>query len=78
LILSKTLKRVKADFNSTDIISLQKEALAAIGNEDGVEPDYFELVDGDTLYPANQNTENIVALVAAKVGNTRLIDNVII
>jgi pantothenate synthetase len=30
------------------------------------------------LQDANQHTKNVVALVAARVGHTRLIDNVII
>jgi pantoate--beta-alanine ligase len=40
--------------------------------------EYFEIVDGNTLHPANKDTQSIVALVAARVGHTRLIDNVII
>ena len=46
---------------------------------EGVELDYFTIVNGNTLEPAtSKDEENLVALVAAKVGSTRLIDNVII
>ena len=38
--------------------------------------EYFEIANGGNLHPASQSSEEIVALVAAKVGNTRLIDNV--
>ncbi|MEO6149293.1 MAG: pantoate--beta-alanine ligase [Mucilaginibacter sp.] len=78
LVLSKTLKQVKANFNPAYINALKGQAIAAIDSEPGVELDYFELAEEDTLHPANQNTKNIVALVAAKVGNTRLIDNEIV
>ncbi len=78
LILSKTLKWVKEHFDANRIAELKKEAQLAIANEPGVELDYFEIADGENLYPANQTTRNIVALVAAKVGATRLIDNIII
>lgn len=78
LILSKTLNWVKDNFDTNTMEELQAQAKAAISNEPGVELDYFELADGDTLHPANRQTKNIVALVAAKVGNTRLIDNVVI
>ena len=78
LILSKTLYHVKENFKSDNITALKKQAEAAIRAEPGVELDYFELANADNLHPANQNTKIIVALVAAKVGNTRLIDNMII
>ena len=78
LILSKTLNRVKDNFDIHKIEELQVQAKTEINNEPGVELDYFEIADSDTLHPANQQTKNMVALVAAKVGNTRLIDNVII
>ena len=47
-------------------------------NEAGVEAEYFEIADGDTLLPGAKNATNIVALVAAWVGKTRLIDNVLL
>lgn len=78
LVLSKTLSYVKDHFNPDHIRRLQEEAIAAINNEPGVTLAYFEIADGDTLHPANKNTKKFVALVAATVGKTRLIDNVII
>ncbi|WP_345333875.1 pantoate--beta-alanine ligase [Mucilaginibacter defluvii] len=78
LILSKTLNQVKNNFSSTDINTLKQLAETAVSIEPGVLLDYFEIADAETLHPANQNTTNIVALVAARVGATRLIDNMII
>jgi len=78
LVLSKTLNWVKENFDSNNIIELQNKAAEAINTEDGVSLEYFELADGDSLHPANQATKNVVALVAARVGKTRLIDNVLI
>ena len=78
LVLSKTLSYVKDHFNPDHIRRLQEEAIAAINNEPSVALAYFEIADGDTLYPGNKNTKKFVALVAATVGKTRLIDNVII
>ncbi|RYU89265.1 pantoate--beta-alanine ligase [Mucilaginibacter terrigena] len=78
LVLSKTLNWVKANFNGDDIATLQQQAMERLGAEDGVQPEYFRIVDGKTLLPANSNSLTIVALTAARVGKTRLIDNVLI
>lgn len=78
LALSKTLQWVKDNFDRNNITALKTGAFAAINNEPGVEADYFEIADGDTLHKANKNSQTIVALAAAKVGKTRLIDNMII
>lgn len=78
LILSKTLNWVKQNFDAGKIPELKRQAQATINNEADVELAYFEIADGDTLHPASKDTQNIVALVAAKVGSTRLIDNVLI
>lgn len=43
-----------------------------------VEPEYVELVDPDTLEPVDEAREGAVLALAARVGNTRLIDNVIL
>jgi len=78
LILSKTLNRVKANFDGNNITGLQQQAMDLLKTEDGVQPEYFEIVDGKTLLPADKNSETIVALTAARVGKTRLIDNMLI
>lgn len=43
-----------------------------------VEPEYIELVDPDTLTPLEEARNGAVLAVAARVGQTRLIDNVIL
>ncbi|WP_295799644.1 pantoate--beta-alanine ligase [Mucilaginibacter sp.] len=78
LVLSKTLNFIKDKFDSHGIPALKQEAAHLINAERGVELDYFEIADGDTLHTATPDSEKIVALVAAKVGKTRLIDNVML
>ncbi|MCQ6961528.1 pantoate--beta-alanine ligase [Mucilaginibacter aquariorum] len=78
LILSKTLNWAKANFDSNNIPNLQQQAMDLLKTEDGVQPEYFEIVDGETLLPADKNSKTIVALTAARVGKTRLIDNMLI
>ena len=78
LVLSRTLNWLKQNFDPGNIHALSHECEIMIGAEPGVKLEYFEIVDGDNLHQADQNTKNIVALVAAKVGNTRLIDNVLL
>jgi pantoate--beta-alanine ligase len=40
-----------------------------------IEPEYFELVDAHTLAPVSEIDGDVLAVVAARVGATRLIDN---
>lgn len=42
----------------------------------GFEPDYFAIRDARTLRTVTEDTEEIAILVAARLGKTRLIDNV--
>lgn len=42
----------------------------------GFEPDYFAIRDARTLRTVNEDTEEIAILAAARLGSTRLIDNV--
>lgn len=81
LVLSKALNYVKDHFADQSISDLLKEAKAIINETPGVELDYFTIADGSTLLPITDKSEslkNTVALVAAKVGDTRLIDNMLI
>ena len=77
LVLSKALFWLKDNFKPDSIIELQEQAAEIIRKQDGVELEYVQVADGETLHQANQNTKTFVALVAARVGKTRLIDNVI-
>ncbi|MCZ4223773.1 pantoate--beta-alanine ligase [Pedobacter rhodius] len=79
LVLSKSLQFVADNFASYSLNELEKQAKSFYHNVEGVELDYFTIANGDTLEPSKSKDEsNLVALVAAKVGNTRLIDNMII
>lgn len=78
LILSKTLNWVKTNFDAGNIPAIKQQAESMISNEPGIELEYFEIVDGKTLHTAVADTHNIVALVAARAGKTRLIDNMLI
>ncbi|HTA06104.1 MAG TPA: pantoate--beta-alanine ligase [Solirubrobacteraceae bacterium] len=44
----------------------------------GVDPEYLELVEPDTLLPCEQLTHEALLLLAARIGETRLIDNAIL
>ncbi|UKT63803.1 pantoate--beta-alanine ligase [Pedobacter mucosus] len=79
LVLSKSLQYVIDNFDNFSLEELENKAKSYYLNIDGVELDYFTIANGDTLEAAKSKDENnLVALVAAKVGSTRLIDNMII
>ncbi|MBB5635638.1 pantoate--beta-alanine ligase [Pedobacter cryoconitis] len=79
LVLSRALSYVKDHFHTENIETLLKEAVAIIQAVEGVELDYFTIANGETLLPENDKTAaHLVALVAAKVGETRLIDNMML
>lgn len=79
LVLSKSLQFVVDHFDAYTLAELESRAKALYNDIDGVELDYFTIANGDTLEPAQtKEANNLVALVAAKVGSTRLIDNMII
>jgi pantoate--beta-alanine ligase len=79
LVLSAALSYVKANFQTESIPELLTNAKAMINKVPGVELDYFTIANGETLQPVSEKTEsNLIALVAAKVGETRLIDNMLL
>lgn len=79
LVLSRALFFIQENYKTQSLEELLKNAGAIIGEIPEVELDYLTIANGDTLLPLTHKTDkNTVALVAAKVGTTRLIDNVII
>ncbi|HWZ28124.1 MAG TPA: pantoate--beta-alanine ligase [Gemmatimonadales bacterium] len=76
--LSRTLRTVEQLWRGGDAdpASIRTQGLLVLSAA-GVVPDYLALVD-DELRDVERVTATVVALVAGKVGNTRLIDNVIL
>lgn len=77
LALSQLLQMVKDNFAAHTLAELKQLAAGFMSTQPGLRMEYFELADGDTLYPAAADTKKVVALVAAWAGKTRLIDNMI-
>jgi pantoate--beta-alanine ligase len=78
MLLSATLYKVKDEFGKLTIDELKQLAINELNSNPNIQLDYFEIADADTLFPAKADTQHMVALVAAKVGNVRLIDNIIL
>ncbi len=79
LALSRVLEKTRLDFGTRPVAELRANAVSELSKSPGIELHYFEICDGKTLQAVDSaDAENIVALVAAKVGSTRLIDNIIL
>lgn len=79
LVLNKALQFVKDNFDNLSLSELLQTAKEMINATKGVELDYFTIANGETLLPiTTKQVDNPVALVAAKVGETRLIDNMLL
>jgi pantoate--beta-alanine ligase len=79
-VLSRSLERARREITSgeTDIVRLIAAVRSVIDAEPGVALDYAEIVDADTLEPAMTLRKTCYIVLAARVGNTRLIDNALI
>lgn len=80
LAVRRSLQRVEDKFrvgerNAARLIGAASEVFA---EEPQVRLDYFEIVDPDTLDPVEQVERPTLVAVAAYVGKTRLIDNVVL
>jgi pantoate--beta-alanine ligase len=80
LVLRRSLLRVEARFQEGEKKSanLIRAALDVFAKQPDVRLDYFEIVDPDTLDPVEDISQPALVAIAAFVGNTRLIDNVIL
>lgn len=80
LVLSRSLQKVKAAAaaGELDTGKLIEIGSAAISAEPAAKLDYFAIVNPDTLEPVVHAVPGTLVAVAAWVGNTRLIDNVLL
>ena len=80
LVLYRALTRVQiaVDHGERDSAKLIEIGKQVIANESGAKLDYFAIVDLDTLDPLADVSHCALVAVAAYVGSTRLIDNVLI
>ncbi len=78
LVLSKTLKFAKAAIKAKkNIKQIEKEAKQKI-KDAGLNPEYFTIINGNSLKNATYSNKIIVAVTAAWAGDVRLIDNMIL
>ena len=80
LVLQRSLMQVKqmdraGEVNAARLIVAGKEVFVT---EPAVRLDYFEIVDPDSLDPVNDVSKGALVAVAAFVGTTRLIDNILL
>lgn len=80
LVLNRSLLRVRAaaEAGEHDTAKLIKMGKQVIAEEPGARLDYFVIVDPDTLDPVADISRGTLVAVAAYVGPTRLIDNVVL
>ena len=80
LVLAQALDSIVVAYRKgqQDAGRLLQAGRAVIAGESAVRIDYLEIVDGETLLPLAAATPGALVAVAAYVGKTRLLDNVIL
>jgi pantoate--beta-alanine ligase len=79
-VLSRALMRVQSlvDRGESSSARLIVAGTQVMAEEPAVKLDYFEIIDRDTLDPISDVSRGALIAVAAYVGNTRLIDNIVV
>ncbi len=80
LVLYRSIMRVQtaADRGERDAAKLREVGEQVIAEEPGARLDYFAVVDPETLDPVQDTRRGALVAVAAYVGATRLIDNIVL
>jgi pantoate--beta-alanine ligase len=80
LVLHRSLMRVQESVaaGEQDVAKLLTAGREEFSRENSVRLDYFEIVDPDTLDSVENTSDGAIVAVAAYVGGTRLIDNVLL
>lgn len=76
LALFKSLTFAKKLFKTEKISQIEKKAKAFLKSSPGIEMEYFEIYNADLFEPfRSESNAKPIALVAAKIGSIRIIDN---
>lgn len=80
LVLYRSLMRVQnlVDQGESSAARLRGAGTQVMAEEPAVKLDYFEIVDRETLDPVSNISAGALVAVAAYVGSTRLIDNLVV
>jgi pantoate--beta-alanine ligase len=80
LVLSRALNAIAATYRAgqKDVERLLEGARGVLATEPDVRLDYLEIVNADTLQRLTEAAAGALVAVAAHVGSTRLIDNMIL
>jgi pantoate--beta-alanine ligase len=80
LVLSRALNAISADYRAgqKDVARLLEIGRSVLTAQPDVRIDYLEVVDADTLLSLTEAVPGALVAVAAHVGATRLIDNVLL
>jgi pantoate--beta-alanine ligase len=80
LILHRALMRIQFEVDRGESLSslLIETGKGVIAEEPEVRLDYLEIVDRDTLDPVPNISKGALVAVAAYIGTTRLIDNIVV
>lgn len=80
LVLQRSLIRVQkmSEAGERDVARLIAAGRETFAQENSVRLDYLEILNPDTLDPVSDITQGALVAVAAYVGTTRLIDNVLL
>ena len=75
-MLYQVLSEIPANFQFEQVSMLEESSMQRL-EKAGFRCDYLAIRDADNLQAIGQNTTNIVVIVAAWLGSTRLIDNIL-
>lgn len=79
-VLYRSLMRVQSlvDQGESSAARLHVAGTQVVAEEPAMKLDYFEIVEGNTLDPVSDVSQGALVAVAAYLGSTRLIDNIVI
>jgi len=80
VLLSRSLERCSELFKGGEkrVSMLKDEMRKILGEGKDIEPEYIEMVDSENLEAVEEAKQGVLVAIAARVGGTRLIDNIIL